>query len=265
MSLSRQLHAGFAEFFAKPSYETLRSLIKNNIGETNEVDFKEVWPDKGKLAKHVLALGNSGGGVLVIGVKDGEQPIAVGLDVGAVKDKTVIGNMIKSLIPSSLSYEVFDFTYRESENSDLRGKAFQVLLVDSRPSDLPYLAIKASGDLKANAVYVRSSSSSNEATHDELQIILESRIGTQEAARRLLNLGEHCEQLKMLFSQLPTRNELDWLMPKSFRSQKYLSNVLFRNFESNIIDGLPKQPTYEDFINQCIEKKKKRIERELDI
>ncbi|MCV4283195.1 AlbA family DNA-binding domain-containing protein [Pseudomonas capsici] len=266
MSISKQVHAGFGDFFAKPSLETLRSLIKNNIGETDHVEFKEAWPEKGKLAKHVLALANSGGGVLVIGIKEGGSLTAVGIDPKVMKDKTVVGNMIKLLVPESLIYEVFDFNYQDSENSDLKGKAFQVLLVESEPSRLPYLAIKASGDLKANAVYVRSNSSSNEATHEQLQNILSSRIGTEEAARRLLDLGEHCEQLKMLFSQLPYRRSMDWLLSPNIRAgNSIFSSYKFGDKLASILAEAEKQPTYEDFIIDCIKKKKVRIQKELDI
>nr|WP_236165549.1 ATP-binding protein [Pseudomonas fulva] len=264
MSLSRQLHVGFSEFFAKPSNETLRALIRNNIGETNNVDFKEIWPDKGKLAKHVLALANSGGGVLLIGIKDDDPPSAVGIGPGDLRDKTVIADMIKALIPSSLTYEVFDFNYRDSEDSVLKGKAFQVLIVDSRPSDLPYLSVKSSGDLKSNVVYVRSGTSSTEASHDQLQKILDSRINTQEAARRLLDLGEHCEQLKMLFGQLPVRRESDWLFSRGIRNSLGVSASWQDKF-AKLAEGIDRQPTYQDFISSCIEKKKRRIERELDI
>ena len=41
----------FAKFFETPSRESLRDLLKNNLGEFPHCDFKGNWPDFSKIAK----------------------------------------------------------------------------------------------------------------------------------------------------------------------------------------------------------------------
>jgi predicted HTH transcriptional regulator len=73
MSLRKEQHELFARFFEKPTRKALRELLKNNTGEYNHLDFKGEWPEYTKLAKHVLAFSNTGGGALIIGVKSKEK------------------------------------------------------------------------------------------------------------------------------------------------------------------------------------------------
>ncbi|MEE4341428.1 ATP-binding protein [Pseudomonas alliivorans] len=258
LSLSKPLHHSFTEFFARPTKETLRSLLKLSVGETNNVDFKEVWPEKAKLAKHVLALANTQGGILVIGVADGSVLASVGLQ--EFKDKTDVGKQLSPYIPSNLAYEVFDFEYDQSENSELTGKKFQVLMVESNNQDLPYMAIKSAEDLKNNAVYIRKDCASTEAGYSELQELLDARIATQDAAKRLLDLEEHCEQLKVLYAQTnesASNSSVAFLLGSTFRKHMEKMNALAE--ERGVKDS------FKVFMKSCIEKKKARIERELDI
>lgn len=256
MSISKAMHQSFADFFAKPSSETLRPLLQLSVGETDNIDYKAEWPEKTKLAKHLLALGNSGGGILIVGVSDDGVKMSIGLT--DFKDKTDIGKQVSAYIPKSLMYEVFDFDYGESENSDLKGKKFQVLMVDSSPQNLPYLATKGGDDLKNNAIYVRRSCSSTEASHQDLQKLLDSRIATQDAARRLLDLDEHCEQLKVLYDKVS-----DGTSTIGF----FIGSALAKFMEANtkLSTGQGVKESYQDFVKKCIEKKKARIEKELDI
>jgi len=51
----------YEDFLESPTKDKLRELIKKNFVELDEFDFKETWINKGKLAKLVLAMGNSRG------------------------------------------------------------------------------------------------------------------------------------------------------------------------------------------------------------
>lgn len=89
MALGKDMHEGFSRFFEKPSRDTLRDLLKYGSGEADRFDFKETWPDKAKIAKHILAFANSGGGALIIGIKDDGGLAASGIPEGKKVDKTV--------------------------------------------------------------------------------------------------------------------------------------------------------------------------------
>jgi hypothetical protein len=72
-ALSPSLRDQFAEFFEDPSKDKLGALLRENDGESKNLDFKEAWPTMPALAKQILAMANSGGGCLVLGVKENED------------------------------------------------------------------------------------------------------------------------------------------------------------------------------------------------
>ena len=56
--------------FQEPTLENFRKAMQGTTGEHNYIDFKEKWVEKSKLAKGILAIANSGGGLLVFSVKE---------------------------------------------------------------------------------------------------------------------------------------------------------------------------------------------------
>lgn len=96
MSLGKPQYEGFSRFFEKPTREGLRDLIKSNIGETDYLDFKTEWPEYPKLAKHILALSNSGGGAIITGVKQNEDGTIESVGSNEIGDKEKITKGIKA-------------------------------------------------------------------------------------------------------------------------------------------------------------------------
>lgn len=203
MSLSKEMHDGFAKFFEAPSRDTLRDLLKYGSGEADRFDFKEEWPDKPKIAKHVLALANFGGGALIIGVNDSLDLVSSGLPPGKKVDKTDISKQISSYLPPSLKYDIFDFDYpSDSEYSKIRNKSFQVLLVVSSSEDLPYLCIKAGDGIKANVVYTRARKESAEADHHQVQEIFERRLASRANIVENARFQNDLDQLRILYKEM---------------------------------------------------------------
>ena len=54
----------YDDFLKEPTKDNFRAFLKNNCGELDEVDFKEQWISKGHLAKTILAMANSRGGII---------------------------------------------------------------------------------------------------------------------------------------------------------------------------------------------------------
>ena len=65
--------AFYNEFLKDPSKDTFSRFLKNNVGEMDNIDFKEKWTEKGKLAKTILSIANSRGGIIAIGIKENED------------------------------------------------------------------------------------------------------------------------------------------------------------------------------------------------
>jgi len=247
--MKKELYEGFAKFFETPTRESLRELLQRAYGESENIDFKEILPDKTKLAKSILAFANSGGGILIIGVKDGTPPVPVG---ASIEDKTDIQNRLTPFLPNTLEYEILDFSYSETEYPTLKGKSFQVILVESQDKYLPYICKKTSGNhIKSNVVYIRKNTSSREATHDDFQDLINKRIETGYSSKPLLDLEEHLDQLKILYS----------MIPKSLTSLGLLS---LRSVLTSVNPDAPKE-SFEAFIRRAIELKKAAILKELNV
>lgn len=248
MSLSKKQHEGFAKFFEMPTRDNLRGLLKDNIGETDYLDFKEEWVSFPKLAKHILALSNTSGGAIIVGIKEHPDGSAEPVGLDEFLDKEKISKGLSKYLPIEILWDVFEFAYEESEYAKIRGKKFQVLMVEYDPQIIPFLCLKAGDGLKENVVYVRKGTSSTEANHNDLQRIINDRIETGNSTKGVLELSEHLKQLKELYRQKDVFG----------MHRSALLSVAAMLDGDMFVD-------YKIFIDELIEKKKKKIKEVLDI
>jgi hypothetical protein len=259
MSIKKSLHEGFAKFFEMPTRESLRNLLRTNVGETDNIDFKLELPEKGKLAKHMLALANSGGGVIISGVKDGENLEAVGTN--RLIDKSDIQKQVFGFLPDVLEFEVLDFPFRDSEYLALKGKTFQVVIVESNPKCLPYFSKSDGADIRGNTIYVRKGTNSAEASGEDVQRLINRRLDTGFSSTRILSLEEHLEQLKLLYKEIPRAltvsrgTKIGGVLAEMFASMSSLRDALYEEVDN---PDYPKEG-YHQFIARAIEVKKKKI------
>lgn len=158
----------------------------------------------------------------------------------------VKGITLKAYLPSEISYDIFDFSYKDSDYPEIKGKKFQVMLVEYDSRYIPFLSKKAGDGIKDNVPYVRRGTNSDEATHDELQKIINARLETGFSSKHILDLSEHLEQLKILYR---SKRSGDWT----------LASRALEMFEGD------KLQDYRSFIDVLIEKKKKKIEEDLGL
>jgi hypothetical protein len=195
----------FARFFENPSRETLRDLLRQTVGELNELDFKEEWPEKAELAKHVLAIGNTGGGCVVFGVEDGSSDPK---GLSSPKDKAEVSRELRKYVPPPLldQLDVVDFRYEASEYPRLKGKVFQVLFIPDDATRVPFIAAATGEKVREAAIYVRRGTESVEVNYEELQRLVSRRLETGRSSAAERDVRDHLAQLRILYQQLsPTR------------------------------------------------------------
>lgn len=240
MGFHKDQHELFANFFAQPTRAALRELLRRNIGETDYLDFKAEWPDIPKLAKHILALANSGGGAIVVGVSQSPDGSLTASGISGFKDKADLVPPLGSYLPKMVEFQVLDFAFSASEYPDLIGKSFQVLLVEDSPRNLPFLSLKDGDGVRANAVYVRSGTASTEAGQLDLQAIINRRIETGHSTQSSLDLDNHLGQLRTL-DEVRYHND-SWL------------NSMSRDIGSKYDDR--ESSDFKEFIEDAYERKK---------
>ncbi|MFN6568243.1 helix-turn-helix domain-containing protein [Dendronalium sp. ChiSLP03b] len=251
----------FAQFFENPTREGFRDILKNNLGEFPNVDFKEKLPTFPKVARHLLGLANFGGGCLVIGVSEKEDKTLESIGVDELEDKKVIIDKVKKYLPAVLleDIDIGDFSYQDSDYKDLVGKKFQVIYVTGDSNHLPFVS-QAQGDgIRENSIYVRRGTSTEEANYEELQSIINRRLETGYSSRNEIDARTHIEQLKILYTQLSP------FLTKRKGIYNLLEEVTFIGINEKVPNPNYPKENFEDFIVRIIEKKKKRIEIILDV
>ena len=244
-----------------PTRENFRALLQNHLGEEDYLDFKKEWPDKEKEARHILAMANSGGGCIIFGIlqnEDGSFEIS-GLD--KFKDAADLRKEIKGYLPPSLKYYVKDFSYENSEYDAMIGKKFQILIVEDRPLDLPYISCKDGNKIKDGDIYIRKGTESEKANNYEIDELIKRKIKETKIPRNKdLSLEKQLQQLKILYSELTytTQNS------ESFSGIAKMLTSYFGLSTTHKKDCYPKED-YDAFIVRMLDKKKKRIEEELDV
>ena len=261
----------YKELCDEPTIENFSKFIKNNCGEFDNIDFKEQWIDKGKLSKLLLALANTKGGIIVFGLKEGNDKriIPVGLD--KFKDKADINSNIAKYVPPELDYQVFDFDYQTAEYEQLKNKKFQMIIVNDTPDRLPFISLAEGDEIEKNVIYVRRGTKCEKATKHEIEGIIESRIATIYSGDSDMSLTEHLSQLKVLYNELPKKIKV--LVKKGEPSpwvtaiSQGLSKTIFGKRDEYEERDNPNYPneSYEAFVARMVEAKKLRIEKVIDV
>ena len=249
----------FATFFENPSRETLRDLLRHNVGEFNELDFKLEWPGKSSLGRHILAVANSKGGCIVLGVEDGTMDPK---GLAEPRDKADVFRDLAKYVPAPLVEElsVATFAYAASDYPKLKGKTFQVLFISDYAGRIPFIAISDGRNIRKAAVYVRKGTESIEADYDGLQRLINRRLETGLSSSAELDLREHLAQLRILYQQLSHTRETGTDFRVDFMSA--VRSVIGFERVSN-----PDYPTegLDEFVAKAIKLKKQTILETLHI
>lgn len=268
MEFPKQLKDQVYKLLQEPTLDKFREFLHAQMGEHNAIDFKSQWIEKAALAKEMLALANSQGGVIIFGVAENEDKSISMEGLPEIKDKAVISNGIKNFISSNLKYEIYDFSYTTSEYEALIDKKFQMLVIENMPEYIPFLSKKESGSLKQNMIYVRRGTSCEIANEEELQIMLNRRMNYLHPLNgEPLQLEEHLKQLKILYEKIE-KNHVHYKNNLSDGMTSFLESIAKKFVAGEkVVEPNPLYPdeSYEQFISRMIVEKKKKIERVLDL
>lgn len=253
--IKRSFKEEFAKFCKNPDRTKFRELLKENTGEYNHIDFKEEWPEKADLAKHVLGFANSNGGVLVIGIKEEINGSLSIKGIEKLSEKTDLKSKIQKYLPSELDYEIHNFEYEsDSEWGAIKNKKFQVVVIDDTPQYLPFLSLSSSGGtLQKNRVYIRAKTNTEEASHEALKKIINRRLDTNISTTAEDSFKEHLKQLKLLYG----------FIDKYYaKAPFWMTNIDPLNMLGGTRERNPSYPEedFEEFVVRMIKKKKVIIE-----
>jgi hypothetical protein len=259
-----------ASYLNEPTLPNLRRLIQYEAIEDDDLEFKEKLLHEAEIAQHILARGNTRGGVIIFGLKEVKtesrfEPVGIESNI----EPTSLQDKLDKYLPYELLRELIEIVpafYEESDYGKLKGKLFLVIIVRSEPRYIPFLPKKESGNvLKKSIIYVRKNRSSRPAEYDDIQNILKKRIETEYTitpSKR--KLREHLEELKELYSHIPKTIGGGAFSKFAAREMSKIINT----FNMGDLEYVPSKdnPNYpeegfEAFVNRMIEKKKLVIEQ----
>ena len=268
MSYPKQIKDIIYELLQEPTLEKMREFLSSNTGEHNSVDFKKEWIQGDKLAKMMIAIANSGGGIIVFGVMEKKDGSFDYDGLPQLQDKATISNEVKNYLSSDLKYDIYDFSYDASEYEALQGRKYQMMVVEDTPQHIPFMSKKDGANIKSTEIYVRRGTSCEVANHEEITAIINRRVNyIHPLTGEPLQLDEHLKQLKILYKQIE-------------KEKVYYKNGITTGFATMLADlisplvkgervaepnPLYPEETYEEFISRLITSKKNKIERVLDL
>ncbi|CVK32461.1 AlbA family DNA-binding domain-containing protein [Methanoculleus bourgensis] len=256
MSLSiGGIREAFASFFEDPDRIKLRNILKDNLGEFNHLDYKESPIESSKLAKNIIAMANSKGGIIVFGVKELDDNTYEPVGLENFEDKTNVRQKLSKYVPENLNYEILDFAYNETEYDILKGKKFQVVLIRDTPQNIPFLPINSGEDVQRNRIYYRGNVNADEATYEQIQEILARRTTAISGITSKETFKNDLFQLKELYAQISPNHSI---LRHCFGS--LLGDIISKDlYESEPNPHYPEE-SFDEFISKMIARKKSVIE-----
>lgn len=270
MAFPKQIRDIAYKLLTEPTLDHFREFIKEQTGEHDAIDFKEQWIDRVSLVKEMVSIANTGGGVIIFGVKENKDNTFDPSGLEVLKDKNQISNDIKGFISSNLKYYVYDFEYSSAEYEKLQGRKFQMIHIENTPGSVPFLVKREGGDgnnkVFSDRIYIRKGTSCESANEEEIRNLIERRIEHIGQPLNSLNFKNHLEQLEILYSKIE-RNKATYRNSGVFDCFSDFKNKMsiFTGGREIIPNPLYPDKDYEEYISDIISKKKKRIERVLDL
>jgi len=200
-TFSQRIKEDIARFVSEPTREGLQELIRFFGGEFDQYELKESWPPLPRMAKTALAIANSGGGVILFGIRDATlEPVGL----AELASKQAVFDTFRAYIPPPLMNEItlLDFDYADASYEPLRGKHIQVLAIPDLPESIPFVCEeewhKDDEHVRRGAIYVRSGTNTREGNYDQVQRLLTRRLDTDSPQSSTNRVKRELDQLQVV-------------------------------------------------------------------
>lgn len=241
-------------FLKEPTLETFSDFLKENLGETNNIDFKSEWIEFEKLAQILIGMGNSGGGCIIIGVaEEDEKLVSKGIQEKTY-DPSEIFKKINKYFPDSIveNIQIFNFFYDNDVYGKLKNKKFQMVTIYVEDDKIPIVCECESKLFKRGDIFIRRGTNTEKVNYEELQTLLNRRIEAAKAQLTDEELNVELKQLKILYDAIPSvinKYSYSGLMQSPFALQ------ILGKQENKVYPD----ESYEQFLVNMIKKKQEKI------
>ncbi|MFG6378300.1 MAG: ATP-binding protein [Lachnospiraceae bacterium] len=243
-----------------PTRENFIKLIFKGSGELDNLDYKENWVKEQKIAEIVIGMANIGGGAIIFGVKENSNHTFESIGLEELEDQEKIHSKIYNFLPNEVKFNVYNYDFTDESYDKITGKLFQILIVDSYDKDIPYVWKKNTDVAEEGCIFYRRGTKTVKANMQEIREMIDRRIEATYSEQSSLELEDHLKQLHVLYNHI------------HFRDNSSIFNAFFKNIPlmgNSVLVGeknpLYPNESYEEFVANMISKKKKKIEKILDL
>jgi predicted HTH transcriptional regulator len=201
-TFSQRIKDDIARFVAEPTRDGLTELIRYFGGEFDQYELKEAWPPLPRMAKTSLAIANSGGGVILFGIRDSTlEPVGL----ATLMSKQQVYDTFREYVPSPLLNEItlLDFDYANADYAPIRDKQIQVLAIPDLPQAIPFVCEgewhHEDDHVRRGAIYVRSGTNTREANYEQVQRLLSHRLEHTVPNSAAARVRRELDQLRELY------------------------------------------------------------------
>lgn len=247
-------------FLQNPTRENFIKIVFKGSGELSNLDYKENWVKEQKIAEIIIGMANIGGGAIIIGVKENDDKTFEAVGLEKLEDQANIHSKIDNFLPNEVKYDVFNYDFRDESYNKIKGKLFQLLIINSDDKELPYVWKKNTDIAEEGCIFYRRGTKTVKANMQEIKEMTDKRIKAILLEESKLQLEEHLNQLKILYKNIRFQNN-SILFSSMFKNIQNFGNSARVNGENLLYPD----ESYEEFVTDMILKKKKKIERILDL
>ena len=245
-------------FLREPTMDNFSIFLMENIGETNNIDFKAEWIEIEKIAQILLGMANSGGGCIIVGVAEDKGKMEANGITENIYDSADFIKKVAKYFPDSLVGNIHftNFFYNHDVYGDLKDKKFQMVYIQLDDEMLPVICEHESKFFKKGDIFIRRGTSTEKINYEELNILVSQKVEAINSKVTNEGLQEELQQLKILYDSIPsTINRF------SFSAIKQSPIVLqMLGKEENKV--YPEE-SFEQYLVNMIQKKKNKIEKYL--
>ena len=257
------------ESYKEEMYQLLQNATRENfikivfdgLGELDNLEYKREWINEQRLSEIILGIANSGGGAIIIGVNENENGTYEPIGLNKLEDSEKKRSKLDKYLPVNILYDILNFDFTDESYSKIKGKLFQIIIINSNAKELPYVWKKNTNEAEEGCIFYRRGTKTIKANMQEIKDMINKRLSAEQNFTSNLELEESLKQLHTLYNFIEptttTSSYFNMLMKNAARIG--VSNVF-----KNKYPYYPKE-NYDEFISEMIRKKKLQIEQILKL
>lgn len=249
------------QLLQNPTRENFIKVVFKGLGELDNLEYKREWISEQKLSEIILGIANSGGGAIIIGVYENDNGTYDPSGIDKLEDSEKKRSKLDKFLPVNIQYSILSFDFTDESYSKIKGKLFQIIIINSDKKELPYVWKKNTNEAEEGCIFYRRGTKTVKANMQEIKEMINKRLEAEQNGKSNLELEESLKQLQTLYNFIEPTTTSSSYFSALMKNTAWIG--ISKLYESKN-PYYPKE-NYDKFIANMIEKKKLQIEQILKL